>query len=269
MSDLPDRVRDKPPNVERRLTNRDFELVIRRAAELQAKEAEGPDADGIEEGEVLRIGRELGLSTQHLHRALVEVSGDRTIESGFFTRVFGPANVRAGRTVRGSPGELAALLEKHLVDREYLVVLRRLPDRVLYTRAQGVAAALGRATSQMVNRSPLLAVSNLEVAVHPLEEGFSFVNLATSLAKDRNATAAGSLLGGGTGTAFAAATLGIAIAPPAALLALPILGGSMYGGKVYYRNLVTKVQVQMESLLDRVEHGELTKTSPRRTLPWG
>lgn len=269
MSELPDRLGDKPPTIERRLSNRDFELVIRRAAELQAKESEGPDADGIEEGEVLRIGRELGLSTQHLHRALVEVSGDRTTESGFFTRLYGPANVRAGRTIRGSSSELAQLLERHLVDREYLVVLRRLPERILYTRAQGMAAALGRATSQMVNRSPLLAVSNLEVAVHGLEEGFSYVNLATSLAKDRNTTAAGSLVGGGTGTAFAAATLGIAIAPPAALLALPILGGSMYGGKVYYRNLITKVQVQLESLLDRIEHGELTRTPPRRSVPWG
>lgn len=253
----------------RTLTNRDFELVIRRAAELQAQEADRGFGDGIAEAEVLRIGRELGLSTQHLHRALVEVAGDAQTETGWLVKLFGPAHVRAGRAIPGTAVEVAATLERHLTEREYLAVLRRLPGRILYTRATGVAAAVGRATSQVFNRSPLLSVGNLEVSVHPLEEGFAYVDVATVLRKERTAASAGSILGGGTGTAVAAASLAIAVAPPAALLALPILGASVYAGHAFYGGLVEKVQVQLEFLLDRLEHGELNRPAKSRTLPWG
>ena len=253
----------------RRLSNRDFELVIRRAAELQAREAEGPDADGIDEGEALRIGRELGLSNQYLHRALAEVRGDEEAESGVFARMFGPDTVRASRTVAGDGDKVAALLERHLVEREFLAVLRRLPGRTMYTRATGVVAAVGRATSQVFNRSPLLPVSSLEVAVRQLEEGFVFVSVASSLRQERTTAGLSSMLGGGAGTVASATVLGIAIAPPAALLALPILGASVFAGHAYYRGLSRKVQTQLEFLLDRLEHGELTRPAPPKALSWG
>ena len=268
MTDLPERPVPGALPEQRRLSNRDFELVIRRAAELQAREAEDLTTDGIEEGEVLRIGRELGLSSQHLHRALVEVTGNETAEAGALTKVFGPATVRAGRTVRGEPAHIAATLERHLVEIEYLAVLRRMYDRVLYTRATGWVAGLGRAWSEVVSRSPLLSVSNLEVATHPLEEGYSYVHLGTELNKDRTSAAVASFLGGGSGTAVTAATLGIAIAPPAAVLALPLLGVSVWGAQVYCRNLRNKVQIQLEFLLDRLEHGELERKTKARSLPW-
>ena len=261
MTELPEKA-GRPANLpEPRLSNRDFELVIRRAAELQARDAEGADADGIAEGEVLRIGRELGLSTQHLHRALAEVKGVGETESGVMTRLFGPAEIRVGRTVPGDAAGIAQVLEQYLVNREYLSVLRRFPDRVVLTRAGGATAAVGRAMSRAFNRTPPLSISTLETTVRPLEEGYAFVSLGTSLSGKRSATAAASILGGGSGAALAAAVLGIAIAPPAALLALPILGVSMYGGHAYYENAVERVQVQLESLLDRLEHGELKPPS--------
>jgi hypothetical protein len=263
---------DRPPGAgkalsERRLSSRDFELVIRRAAELQAREAEDPASDGMTEAEVLRIGRELGLSTQYLHRALAEVEGSATEESGVFVKLFGPVHARAGRAVRGEPTEVSRVLERYLVEREYLAVLRRFHDRVLFTRARGMVAAMGRASSQIFSRSPMLPVSNLEMAVHPMEEGVSFVGLATSLGSQRNATAAASLVGGGTGASLSGAILGIAIAPPAALIALPILGFSVWAGHAYYDGVVRNIQTQLESLLDRLEHGELPGPNPRWQPP--
>jgi hypothetical protein len=265
---LPDRP-TPPSHPERRLSNRDFELVIRRAAELQAREAEDVGGAGMTEDEIMRIGRELGLSTQHLHRALAEVGSDIVRESGLFVRLFGPANVRANRAVAGEVEDIARLLERYLVEREFLTVLRRFPDRVLYTRATGFAAAMGRATSHILSRSPLLKVGNLEVGVRPLDEGYAYVTLAASLGTQRTAAAASAFVGGGTGAAIAGAALGIAIAPPAALLALPVLGGALYGGHVYYEGVLRAVQVQLESLLDRLEHGELPQplrgwSAPRR-----
>jgi hypothetical protein len=242
----------------RRLSNRDFEMVIKRAAELQARESEeGLAGEGITEAEAMRIGRELGLSTQNLHRALAETTSAAPPETGVFVSLFGPGSVQAGRAVRGEPQEIARTLERYLVEREFLAVLRRFPDRVVFTRASGMAAAMGRATSQIFSRSPLLKIDNLEMAIQPFEEGYSYVSLATSLKSNRTATAASSIVGGGTGAAVTGAVLGIAIAPPAALLALPVLAISIFGGRAYYDKLVDNVHVQLESLLDRLEHNEL------------
>jgi len=260
---LPDRPGSTRP--ERILSNQDFEMVIRRAAELQAREAEGGGTEGLSESEALRIGRELGLSTRHLHQAIAEVAVADSEPPGMLTRLYGPPVVRASRSVMGDPDAIAKLLERYLVEREYLAVLRRFPDRVIFTRATGVVAALGRASSQIFSRSPLLKVANLEMAVRPLEEGYGYVSLAASLRSNRTATAVGSILGGGSGAAVTGAVLGIAIAPPAALIGLPVLGGAMAIGHFYYADLVRNTQLQLESLLDRLEHGEL----PPPVSPWG
>ncbi len=272
VTNLPDRPTPAGELVERQLSNRDFELVIRRAAELQARDAEGGGSDGISETEALRIGRELGLSTEHLHRALAEVNDTAPPENGLLVRLFGPRVVHASRTVAGDASMIGANLERYLVEREYLTVLRRFSDRVVYTRASGVAAAMGRATSQIFSRSPLLRVENLEVSIRPLEAGYAHLYLATSLGDQRSAAAASSILGGTLGTSVGGAALGIAIAPPAALIALPILGLSILGGRAYYKGLGERVQVQLESLLDRIAHDELPEPTrgwaqPPRSLP--
>ncbi|MEX0912616.1 MAG: hypothetical protein WD737_00945 [Gemmatimonadota bacterium] len=268
MSDnLPDR--ETPPGAppERVLSTRDFEMVIRRAAELQAREAEESGAQEMTDAEAVKIGRELGLSTRHLQQALAEVASSHREESGLFVKLFGPANVHAGRTVRGDHAEVSRRFERYLVEREYLAVLRRFSDRVVFTRATGVVAAVGRVSSQIFSRSPLLKVSNLELSVSPLEDGYSYVTLATSLGGHRAGTAAVSILGGGSGATVMGAIFGIAIAPPAAVIGLPILGASIYGGHFYYEGFVRNVQVQFESLLDRLEHGELPPPVTRWSSP--
>ncbi len=240
-------------------------MVIRRAAELQARDAERFGAEGISESEALRIGRELGLSMEHLHQALAEVSDTSPPEGGLLVRLFGPRVVHAYRTVAGDAAAISARLERYLIEREFLTVLRRFPERVIFTRASGAAAVVGRAASQIFSRSPLLPVENLEVSVRPLGEGHAHVYLATSLSRPRTAAAATSIIGGTTGAGLAGAALGIAVAPPAALVALPILGLSILGGRAYYRGLGERVQVQLESLLDRLAHDEL----PQPVRGWG
>ena len=269
MTNLPDRVQPVGVPAERRLSSRDFELVIRRAAELQAREAEGLGSDGLTEAEALRIGRELGLSAEHLHKALAEVGSPGPPESGLLMQTFGPRTVHASRVMPGRAEDIARRLEQYLLEREYLAVLRRFSDRVVFTRASGMAAAMGRATSQIFSRSPRLGVDNMEMSVRSLDDGFAHVYLATSLAGTRTAAATTSILGGATGASAVGAILGIAVATPAALVALPVFGLSVWGGRVYYERQQYRSQVQLESLLDRLEHGELPPpgggwSTPRR-----
>ncbi len=259
MTNLPEKPRiPTGDGLPARLTNRDFELVIRRAAELQARDVEDPSGDGVDTAEVLRIGKELGLSDQHLHRALAEVQGSEDEESGVMARAYGPSSVRIGRVIRGDPQALSSVLENYLVNREYLTVLRRLPGRILFTRSTGATAAVGRAMSKAFNRRPPLDFSNLEFSIQPIEEEYSYVNLATTLGAQRTGAAVASLGGGLSGGGLIAAFLGIAVAPVAAVGGVPILLAAVYGGKLYYSNAVDQAQVQLESLLDRLEHGDLT-----------
>lgn len=255
-----------PQSPERRLSAREFDQVIRRAAELHA--ATGESAGGsITEADALRIGRSLGLSTECLLQALSDTPAPASGRSGLLARVLAPDTVRACRAIRGEPGTIARALEHYLVRCEHLVVLRRLDDHVIFTRAIGVPAALKRAASRVARRSPLLAVRTLDVAVHPLDEGTSYVSLSTAVRSTRTITAASAVVGSCTGAAAAAALAAVGAAPEAALLAVPALGAGMAaGGRAHHRKGAVRLQTQLESLLDRVEHGELS-SRPVWTLP--
>src|SRR5918996_1350760 len=84
----------------RALARRDFEEVIRRAAELAA--GEGDADDRLSEEEVLRIGQELGLSTQHMKRALYELP-ELSAAPRWYDRYFGPAIFSVARVVPSQP----------------------------------------------------------------------------------------------------------------------------------------------------------------------
>jgi hypothetical protein len=255
VSDLPDRPRKDPAAP--RLSNEEFELVIRRAAELQARSVEEAGAEGVSEEDALRIGRELGLSGAALGRALAEVRGGAVEEQGPLAKLMGPARISASRAVSGEARALARALEEHLVDVQYLVVQRRLADRTVFVKASGVLAAVGRTTTEIFRRAPLLGVDNLDVAVRELEPGLCYVGLSTDLGGERTSHAVGGVVTGGVFGGINAVVLGIAVAPPAALVAIPVAAALGFAWRYGYQVAARKALVQLESLLDRLEHGEL------------
>ncbi len=236
-------------------------MVIRRAAELQARAAESGD-EGLTEAEAIRIGRELGLSGANLSQALAEIRGSGAGEPGLLDRVMGSAVLQASRVIAGEPEAVRRRLEGYLVDHEYYSVLRRHPDRVLFEPASGALAAFGRAATRAFSRSAILRVDNLELSVQPLEDGFSLVSLLTRLSGERAGFLVGGVLGGGALGGMAATALGIAVDPAAALLGLPLFGGGMYGMRWAYLHGAHRTQTQLEALLDRLEHGELPSSPP-------
>ncbi len=244
------------------LSSQQFEMVIRRAAELQARSAEDPGSEVMAEGEALRIGRELGLSDRHLSQALAEVRNAPQEESGFLSRAMGEAVIACSRAIPGNAEEVRRLVETYLLEHEFMVVLRRLPGRTIYVKARGVLAVIGLSTKQLFNRSPPLELDGLELSVQPLEEGQSFVTISTDLSGKRAGYAAGGAAVGGTMTGIGSLALAVAIAPPAAVLALPVLGIAAIATRGAYASNARKVRVQLESLLDRLEHGELPRSNP-------
>ncbi|HET7321761.1 MAG TPA: hypothetical protein VFI96_04630, partial [Longimicrobiaceae bacterium] len=235
MSGRADRPGENLP--ERRLTNDQFELVIKRAAELQARAADQAGEEGMSEAEVVRIGRELGLSGSALSQAIAEVGAPAAEPHGLLDHWLGQEAATASRTVPMNADDVMRMLEEYLVEREYMSVLRRFPDHVLYSRDESLAATLGRAKSQVFERTQPLKLSNLEVAVRPLEEGYSYVTFTSRLNEPRFGFAIGGLGGGGAAGISIAAVLGIAVAPAAAILGVPVLGGFVYGMRAGYRHM--------------------------------
>jgi hypothetical protein len=271
---LPDRISGEDEAPDRRLSSAEFELVIRRASELQARAAEEGGGEGVSEAEVVRIGRELGLSSAHLQRALAEVQTRGRPNRGALDRMIGDAEVRAGRTVPGSADEVLAHLERYLVVRERLAVVRRVQRRLLLQRARGMdlvrvleqaasSAGLGPREPQVGAGFKLRSARQVQAAVQPLEDGFCHVVLAADLRPQRTGAAAAGAAVGAAASGAAAAFLGIAIDPVAALLGLPLLAPPVWGARAVYGSTVDRAQLHLESILDCLERGE-PLVSPQR-----
>jgi hypothetical protein len=275
VTQLPDKPRGEGGLPERRLSPEQFEAVIRRAAELQAKSADEVSPDGITQSELIRIGREIGISPQYVQRALAETGGPLPAEQSTAVKLFGPATVVASRSVPGHAEAVRAHLEKYLYERERLSAVRRFPDRTTYHPARGfdlhavinvAQDALGGGKQPRVGAGfKLKRARNLEVAVQPLEEGYSYVTLRLDLGNLRTGFATGGVIGGTAGALGVGAVLGIAVDPAAAILGLPVIAGSLWGFRAIQSHTAAHAQTHLESLLDCLERGEpLVRSRPAR-----
>ncbi len=242
---------------ERRLSSGEMEAVIRRAVELQMRETDPARGEGITEAELVRIGQELGLPAQHIQQALAEVRSRTQEEEWWFGRGFGAGKAVAARVMKRSVERVQRELDTYLRERECMVVQRRLPDRTIYAQASGVVAAVTRAAQRVGSRYPLLRAKTLEVSVQRIDEESCYVAIATDLVAQRTGLVAGGLLGGGSAGGIAGIAAAIAVAPPAALVGVPVLLGTVLASRALYRETLSRTCERLEALLDRLEHREL------------
>jgi hypothetical protein len=245
----------------RRITTEELEAVIRRAVELQA----GPSGadDGISEGEVIRVGQELGLAPELVRRAIADVRGRPVEEHGVVARVTGPSIARAVRTIRRPAAELGLFLEQYLVQCEFMVVQRRFPDRTRYVRGTGVTASLGRASRKMSSKFGALELGTMDVGVSVIDDSTSLVELSVDLSGARTVAVSTGVIGGlGGGGAVAVVALTVPTLGPFAVLGVPVFGAVMLVSRLIYRSVHHRAQDQLEAFLDRLEHGELKLEQP-------
>ena len=241
--------------------------MIRRAVEIQS--ASGTPDEGISEGEVIRIGQELGLDAVTVRRAITDVRGRPPEERGVLAKAMGPGSIRAARTVRRPAAAVGLLVEEYLLKCEYMLVQRRFPDRTRYVRGTGVAAVMGRAARKFGASHAAMDLAQMDVSVAALDAESCLVEVSVDTAGTRAGLAAGAAaVGGGGAVAIAAAVLATPIIDPLALLSLPTLLGSWAGFRGIYGATQRSAQDKLESFLDRLEHNELKVPGPR-TPPWG
>jgi hypothetical protein len=252
----------------RRLSSQELEAVIRRAVEIQT--AAGTPEEGISEGEVIRIGQELGIDPVTVRRAITDVRGRPPEERGILAKTMGPGSLRAARTVRKNAAVVGLLLEEYLVKCEYMVVQRRFPDRTRYVRGTGVAAAFGRGMRKFGQSHAAMDMAQLDVSISALDDDTCLVEVSIDTSGTRAGMAAGAAaIGGGAAAGITAAVLATPLIDPLALLSLPALLGSWWGMRGIYGAVQHSAQDKLESFLDRLEHNELKLPAPRGSGPFG
>ena len=159
----------------RGLTRKEFDAVIRRAAELATSEAEDGER-ALTEGELLRIAGEVGLSEGHVRRALGELrSGE--MRGGVLARIFGPQRVTASRVVPGTPRELAVKCDDFFVASQLLQAVRRGPSKLQYRPSVDWASQLARAASFTSKKYYVASAQSVEVHLEAVDDARTLVEL--------------------------------------------------------------------------------------------
>ncbi len=251
------------------LTRRQLELVIRRAAELSAAEADADER--ISESEVMRIGAELGLPARSVKQALFELPVEPR-QPGPLGRIFGPASLEMARTLRADPAATRRTLEEYLVTREYLQVRRRRGEHAWLEPADDTISSVARALTRPSRRYSLARASRVITAVRPLEAGSVHVRLDIDLVDQRRSSIRGGLtlgamlglgVGGGAG-ALILVLAGLPAAPiavaGAAAAAVTGFAGGLAGGVALmasrFRRRLAAARLELNGLLDRLQLGE-------------
>lgn len=244
------------------LSSAQLERVIQRAAELQTARENLPDR--LDDAEVMRIGEEVGLESQHVHRALLELRAEALVptahsERALPTRLWGAGHATVSRVVPGDMHELQDVLGGYLRSAESLRSVRDRPGLSIWEPASDLGSQLKRAFDVGGRGFELAKARRVDVTIQQLEPGRSLVTLSADLTNQRAA------LGGGTVFGFVAASAGITVALvlaagiPLMFVAPVALGASLTGGSavgnLMFRKLRERVELAMQGLLDRLERG--------------
>lgn len=243
--------------IQGRLSRDALERVLARAAELQAGDADPADATLTEE-QLLEVGREVGLSPQHVRQALAEERSRVLIpeEQGGMARVFGTARVHASRTVRGTVESVFRALDVWMQREESMQVKRRLADRMTWEPRSGFITEVRRGLNIGGFGYHLSRAEEVAATVVPVDGERALVRLEADLANVRlqRVAGGGALFGGGAiGTAV---LLALGFFAPIAIIPVGVAAVGGYFVARSHTPLVTRAQTSLEQLLDRLERGE-------------
>lgn len=261
-----------------KLSRRDVDEVLRRAAELEAErraKEHDPDHDSLGEPDLYRLAEEAGLSTDAVRTALGEARADgRLTRSATDDEAAGDeGRIRISRIVPGPAEPVARAVERFLRD-QLMVVRRHHGSRVEWQRARGLWPGLARswAFAQKLAFGPVTRVETCVELLGPGETRVSFDIDVGPWRRDRWWRA-------GTRAAFAFGFFGLGGAwlfpgfGAADLIAL-LAGGGIAGGLVALeRKRVAQhrdeIAVAPERFLDRLvirRKKALAEPAPRAAL---
>ncbi|HUR00340.1 MAG TPA: hypothetical protein VM166_12870 [Gemmatimonadaceae bacterium] len=246
-----------------------LERVLARAAELQGANALPESSDLISEGQLLEIGNEVGLNAATLNQALAEERTRITVpeERGFVAQIAGAGFASATRTVDGTQRDVLATIDGWMQRDECLQVQRRFSDRITWEPQRGLFGKLKRTVNVSGRGYYLVDARQVSATVLPVDATRSVVRLDADISPSRArrvglggvAAGAGGVVGGILGLGLIVAHLPLLIAAGAAML--PLAGGTAGALRIArsHRAVLSSVQLALEQILDRLEHGEVNR----------
>ncbi len=231
-----------------------LQRVLARAAELQA--LNGDPAETFTDEQIIELGKEVGLSPQHLRQALADERGRREagIGHGLLT---GSSTVSAERVVRGTAENVFAALDVWMQKEEWLQIKRQFPDRIVWEARRDFEGGVRRLLNVGGRGYSLSRATDVGATVVPADEGRVLVRLDADLSGNRRAAVGGMLAAtsvGAAGTVVALVLHIAAVAVPAPLLGFWAVG--YFAARTTHGRAVARVQLTLEQMLDRLERGE-------------
>ncbi len=262
------------PSSPKGITRRDFEEVIRRATELAQHDGEdsGPE---ISEGELFRIAAEVGLSQEHIRRALVDVRQTPAVPSGI-SALWSDPWLSASRVVPGSRATVVARVDDFLVSSRLLQQVRQGKDHMVYWPSEDWASQIARVASSTGKKYYIASAKRVEVSLKAVTDQSTWVELRVDPGI-RNDNVAGALLGGGAAGTVAGVGLAALLLPAVPVIAGVAAGvaaaGALFGGISWsvaraYRSQLERVKLEMEGVLDQLERGEIPEPPPSSWRKW-
>jgi hypothetical protein len=261
-----------------------LERVLARAAELQGAGAIPESSDLISESQLRDIGNEVGLSAETINQALAEERTRINVpeERGLVAQIAGASFATATRTVPGTQRDVLATIDAWMLREECLQVQRRFVDRITWEPQRGLFGKIRRTVNVSGRGYYLMDAGQVSATVLPVDGSRVVVRLDADIHASRAKRVGmggvlatmGAAASGIVGLALVVAHLPLIIAAGAAVL--PFAGGSVAAYKLArtHRTVLASVQLALEQVLDRLEHGEFERPggllgaiSPRVRLP--
>lgn len=264
--------RSSPPAVPTPLDRGALERVLTRAAELQAQTVE--PSEGMTEQELVELGGEVGISSDFMRRALAEERtrvGSPSEANTTLAGLFGPERISASRIVRGSPAAILAALDDWMQRQESMLSMRRMADRLTWEPRRDFLGNLQRGFNFRGKTYELVAANEVAASVAAIDAQRTLVRIDADLGAARRRSTVGSGVVAGGGVASASAIVGLAtLFPEGSLLIGGVVGALWAGSGVLIataiarrqRRKVSRVQLALEQILDRLERDEIKTTSP-------
>lgn len=257
---------DSPvPRSNLRLDRSSLERVLARAAELQGTTSDIDPTEQFTEEQLLDLGKEVGLSPQHLRQALAEERTRSVIpeeERGLVASMFGPGRVRAARTVPGRPTDVLEVIDSWMQRQELLIVKRHHADRIVWEARRDFLVGVKRALKSGGRDYALSRAHEVSATVMSIDDKRVHVVLDGDFTPRRVANAQRAAGSAGLGALLGGSLLFISI--PVALAAAPVVlfgAAGVVGARGLQHRVVTRAQLALEQLLDRLERGEIGRRS--------